>query len=125
MIGLTMSAIGLTAILVSACNNAVDQPEPGQAAQQAAAPAPVPATAAPAPPYTATFVASRYRGGNAAGGTLPSGYTNGLIPYNPSTGMLDHAFVFALGFGNTPMTVQQFQQYWNRPSTSNGNFGTP
>jgi hypothetical protein len=126
-IGLTSSAIGLTAMVMSGCNNTVDQPERGQAAQQAPAPAPVPAPAPAAPenPYTATFVANRFRGGNAAGGTLPSGYTNGLIHYDPTTGALDPAFVSALGFGTTPMTVQQFQQYWNSPSTSNGNFGTP
>jgi hypothetical protein len=55
---------------------------------------------------------------------LPGGYSNGLIPYNPATGALDPAFVAALGSGNTPMTVQQFQQYWNSASTAFGNFGS-
>jgi hypothetical protein len=83
----------------------------------AAAPAPAPA----APPYTATFMTSQY--GQAGQQQLPGGYSNGLIPYNPATGALDPAFVSALGFGNTPMTVQQFQQYWNSPSAAFGNFG--
>jgi hypothetical protein len=73
-------------------------------------------------PYTATFMASQY--GQAGQQQLPGGYSNGLIPYNPATGALDPAFVSALGFGNTPMTMQQFQQYWNSPSTAFGNFGS-
>jgi hypothetical protein len=83
-----------------------------------AAPAPAPPAA---PPFTATLMASRFGQGGQA--ILPSAYSNGLIPFNPATGVLDPAFVSALGFGNTPLTVQQFQQYWSSPS-SNGNFGS-
>jgi hypothetical protein len=39
VIALTLSAIGLTAIVVSGCNNALNQPEPGQTPTAAAAPA--------------------------------------------------------------------------------------
>jgi hypothetical protein len=89
-----------------------------------AAPGPAAGTPAPpaAPPYTATLMASLYGQGGQA--ILPSAYSNGLIPFNPATGALDPAFVSAFGFGNTPLTVQQFQQYWSTPSTSNGSFGT-
>jgi hypothetical protein len=89
-----------------------------------AAPAPPTGALAPpaAPPFTATLMASRFGQGGQA--ILPSAYSNGLIPFDPATGALDPAFVSAFGFGNTPLTVQQFMQYWSSPSTSNGNFGT-
>jgi len=83
----------------------------GQTVMTPGTPSPPPATPAPTNPYSAIYVASRY--GQAGQLALPSGYSNGLIPYNPSTGVLDPAFVAALGFGDMPMTVQQFQQYWN------------
>jgi hypothetical protein len=85
----------------------------GQTVMTPGTPSPPPAASAPAPtnPYSAVYVASKY--GQGGRQVLPSGYSNGLIPYNPSTGVLDPAFVAALGFGDMPMTVQQFQQYWN------------
>jgi hypothetical protein len=39
MIGLTLSAIGLTAVALSGCSNALNQPEPGQTPTAATAPA--------------------------------------------------------------------------------------
>jgi hypothetical protein len=44
-IALTLSAIGLIAIAVSACNNALNQPMPGQTPTAAAAPGPAAAGA--------------------------------------------------------------------------------
>jgi hypothetical protein len=96
------------------------KPMGGQTVMTPGTPSPPPATPAPAPtnPYSATYVASQY--GQGGQQVLPSGYSNGLIPYDPSTGALDPAFVAALGFGNTPMTVQQFQQYWNSAPPGGG-----
>ncbi len=86
-----------------------------------------PSAAAPltpaAPPYTATFTATLYGQANTA--ILPSAYSNGVIPYDPTTGNLDPAFVSAIGLDpRVPMTVQQFLQYWSSPNPSSGNYGT-
>jgi len=76
-----------------------------------------------APPYTATFTTTLY--GRADQATLPNAYSNGVIPYDPTTLNLDPAFVSAIGFDpKVPMTVQQFLQYWSSPDPSNGNYGT-
>jgi hypothetical protein len=40
MIGLTLSAVGLTAVAMSGCNNAPNQSPPGQTPTTAAAPGP-------------------------------------------------------------------------------------
>jgi hypothetical protein len=76
-----------------------------------------------APPYTATFTTTPYGQANQA--QLPSAYSNGVIPYDPTTFNLDPAVVSALGLDpKVPMTVQQFLQYWSSPNPSNGNYGT-
>jgi hypothetical protein len=76
-----------------------------------------------APPYTATFTTTLYGQANQA--ALPSAYSNGVVPYDPTTGNLDPAFVSALGLDpKVPMTVQQFLQYWSSPNPSNGNYGS-
>jgi hypothetical protein len=75
-----------------------------------------------APPYTATFTTTLHGQANEA--VLPSAYSNGVIPYDPTTGNLDPAVVSALGLDpKVPMTVQQFLQYWSSPSPANGNYG--
>jgi hypothetical protein len=76
-----------------------------------------------APPYTATFTTTPYGQANQA--QLPSAYSNGVIPYDPTTLNLDPAFVSALGLDpKVPVTVQQFLQYWSSPNPSNGNYAT-
>jgi hypothetical protein len=61
MIALTMSAIGLTAIAISGCNNALNQPLPGQTPTAAAAP-----------------------GQNAAGAPIvPANNPNAAVPVEP------------------------------------------
>jgi hypothetical protein len=101
------------------CSALVDPPSPVRPTTGA------PAALAPpaAPPYTATSTAPLYGQANQA--ELPSAYSNGLVPYDPTTGVLDPAFVSALGLDpKVPITVQRFQQYWSSPNPSNGNHGT-